>query len=332
MTGPIWLAASEGQATVSDVTASTSCARNRAEVATDPTRIASEAAEHFCPAWPNADRTTSRTARSMSALGVTTIAFLPLVSASSGRSRRNCRNSAAVSNAPVRISRPTRGSATSRCPSAPSETFTSCSASAGTPADSSASTSTAPHRAACGAGLMMTAEPAASAASTEPAGIATGKFHGGVTTVSATGDATAPSTESRDSGQRRVVVGEVDRLGHLGIALVERLTALGRHDLDQAARGPPPARPQPGAGPTPAPPRNAPPTPPPPRPPVAIRVSSTSAEVTVDRATRSTPRSLSAHPAEDRTAPGRVGRQRRIGVGRVGERALITPTTSVSRS
>ena len=42
---------------------------------------------------------------------------------------------------------------------------------------------TAPERCACLAGLMMTDAPEASAARVEPAGIATGKFHGGVTTI-----------------------------------------------------------------------------------------------------------------------------------------------------
>jgi hypothetical protein len=46
---------------------------------------------------------------------------------------------------------------------------------------------------------MTTPLPAASAASTPPAGIATGKFQGGVTTVSATGSKLAPSTTSRRS-------------------------------------------------------------------------------------------------------------------------------------
>jgi hypothetical protein len=53
---------------------------------------------------------------------------------------------------------------------------------------------TAPERLASPAGLMMTALPAASAANTDPAGMATGKFHGGVTTVTANGVNFAPST------------------------------------------------------------------------------------------------------------------------------------------
>ena len=60
------------------------------------------------------------------------------------------------------------------------------------PASQSASTMTAPVRLAWCAGLMITPLPAASAESTEPAGMATGKFHGGVTTVSAEGTNRAP--------------------------------------------------------------------------------------------------------------------------------------------
>ncbi|MDI2023658.1 hypothetical protein PJL18_04206 [Paenarthrobacter nicotinovorans] len=56
---------------------------------------------------------------------------------------------------------------------------------------------TEPDRRACFAGLITTAEPEASAASVEPAGIATGKFHGGVTTVRFAGTNVAPSTVSR---------------------------------------------------------------------------------------------------------------------------------------
>src|SRR5660398_164324 len=66
------------------------------------------------------------------------------------------------------------------------------SASRGIPASHNASARTAPHRADCAAGLRMTAEPAASAANVDPAGIATGKFHGGVTRVTWRGTGTAP--------------------------------------------------------------------------------------------------------------------------------------------
>jgi uncharacterized phage protein (TIGR02216 family) len=52
------------------------------------------------------------------------------------------------------------------------------------------------HRRACGAGLKTTPDPAASAASTPPAGIARGKFHGGATTVTRDGSNRAPGTAS----------------------------------------------------------------------------------------------------------------------------------------
>ena len=48
-----------------------------------------------------------------------------------------------------------------------------------------------------GAGLMMTELPAASAASVLPAGIATGKFHGGATTVRRAGSKRASSMRAR---------------------------------------------------------------------------------------------------------------------------------------
>lgn len=64
------------------------------------------------------------------------------------------------------------------------------------PAAQSASVITAAQRRAWGAGLKTTPDPAASAASTPPAGMARGKFHGGATTVSRDGTNTAPLTRS----------------------------------------------------------------------------------------------------------------------------------------
>ena len=127
------------------------------------------------------------------------IAFLPLVSASSGRSVRKERNSSAVSKAPVRITRSRRGSPTRVAPSSSSPTWISRSTSRGTPASHRHSAITAPHRSVRAAGFSRTADPAASAASAPPAGIATGKFHGGVTSASAEGTNVAPSTESSRS-------------------------------------------------------------------------------------------------------------------------------------
>ncbi|SIM75554.1 Uncharacterised protein [Mycobacteroides abscessus subsp. abscessus] len=97
MTGPICAVMSSGWATCRERTASTSWLRKRREVAAVPTRITVEAAEHFCPAWPKADCTTSLTARSRSACGVTMMEFFPEVSPNSCRSGRKERNSSAVS-------------------------------------------------------------------------------------------------------------------------------------------------------------------------------------------------------------------------------------------
>lgn len=72
---------------------------------------------------------------------------------------------------------------------------------------------------------MTTADPAASAARTEPAGMATGKFHGGVTTVSLEDELGAVDCVEF-LGQFGVVVGEVDGFGHFGVALVQRFAAL----------------------------------------------------------------------------------------------------------
>src|SRR3546814_6829113 len=81
MRGPIVVPSDDGQPVRTDRTASTSWRSRRGERPADPTRITSEAAEHFWPAWPKALRTTSPTARSKSADGVMTTAFLPDVSA-----------------------------------------------------------------------------------------------------------------------------------------------------------------------------------------------------------------------------------------------------------
>ena len=61
--------------------------QERCRRARSGSRISRLAAEHFWPAWPKAERTMSPIARSTSAAPVTTIAFLPLVSASSRSAR-----------------------------------------------------------------------------------------------------------------------------------------------------------------------------------------------------------------------------------------------------
>ena len=181
--------------------ASTSWPIRRSEGPSEPTTMAREAAEHFCPEWPKAECTRSSTARSGSANGVMTSAFLPDVSACSTTSGRQERNSAAVSLAPVRITW-SMSAWLIRCrPVSSSGTMTSCTRSGSSPAAASpvrtASTSTAAHRVTCGAGLTTTAEPAASAAVMPPTGMATGKFHGGTTRVSVRGWNSACGPASR---------------------------------------------------------------------------------------------------------------------------------------
>ncbi len=64
MTGPICAVGSHGMPTVSERTPSTSWLCMRRERPACPTRIASDAAEHFWPAWPKALATMSFAARS----------------------------------------------------------------------------------------------------------------------------------------------------------------------------------------------------------------------------------------------------------------------------
>ena len=232
-TGPIWVDGSCGYPTARLVTASASWRRNRSDVPTDPTRITSDAAEHFWPALPNALFTTSATARSRSALGVTTMAFLPLVSASSGRSAFHERNSAAVSKLPVRMTRPTSGAVISCRPRSRADTSTSVISSRGTPASQIASASTAPERSRLPGGL-------------EQHGAAGGER----------GEHAAPGDRDREVPRRRhdghagrlehgavdggelaraggVVVREVDDLADLDVGLGDGLAGLGGHDLDE---------------------------------------------------------------------------------------------------
>ena len=161
-----------------------------------------------------------------------TIAFLPLVSASSGRSGRKDRNSCAVSHAPVRMTRSTRGSAMRVAPRLPSSTCTKVSTSSGTPAAQSASASTAPHRLA-GRGLQHDRAPGR---------------QGGEHAARGDGDREVPG--GCDDGQVRrrepgavhglelermggVPAGEVDRLADLGVRLVDGLAGLAHHHLDE---------------------------------------------------------------------------------------------------
>src|SRR5699024_6702739 len=165
-----------GQSTTREEAASTSWLRKRSEVYMVPTRMPSEAAEHFWPACPKALCTRSATARSRSAAGVITMAFLPEVSALICRSGRQDANIAAVSDDPVRITRSTFGWLTNLRPASRLAGYTQCNTRLGTPASHSASTTAAEQCWLGFDGLWMTPAPAASAAKVDPAGMAMGKF------------------------------------------------------------------------------------------------------------------------------------------------------------
>ena len=96
MSGAIIVDGSTASPTRTLRTAAASRGRNVGSSYTGAVRIARLAAEHFWPACPNAERTMSRIAASMSADSVTTTAFLPLVSASRRSDGFQSRNSCAV--------------------------------------------------------------------------------------------------------------------------------------------------------------------------------------------------------------------------------------------
>ena len=82
---------------------------------------------------------------------------------------------------------PTRVSVTSALPTSSSGHGRNWRTLRGTPASHRQRASHQPTSTASGAGLRMTALPAASAASTPPAGMESGKFQGGVTTTTPSG-------------------------------------------------------------------------------------------------------------------------------------------------
>ena len=69
------------------------------------------------------------------------------------------------------------------------------------PASCRAATATSTQPGVGWAGLMTTAAPAASAASTDPIGMATGKFHGGVTSTTWSQVNRAPGTRPKSSAR-----------------------------------------------------------------------------------------------------------------------------------
>ena len=152
-----------------------SCTRTRA------------AAEHFWPAYVNADATIAGTASSRSASESTITQFFPPISETT---RLTCRCGGVVRAAASTISRPTgrepvnamvvtAGWRTSAAPTSPSP-GRRCSTSGGTPPRSGPRRRPARLRATARR-LQTTALPLASAPAAMPVGIASGKFQGEIT-------------------------------------------------------------------------------------------------------------------------------------------------------
>ena len=91
------------------------------------------------------------------------------------------------------MTRSTPSWVTRRWETSPSSMGASMRTSSGTPAAWRARTISAPQRLAGGAGLRTTALPTASAATTPPVGMASGKFHGEATTLTLAGVKRAPA-------------------------------------------------------------------------------------------------------------------------------------------
>ncbi len=148
------------------------------------------AAEHFWPAYTNAEDTIAGTASSRSASPSTITQFLP---PSSATTRLMWRWPGAGSAAARTISRPTgsdpvnaivatSGWRTSDAPTSPSPGSSEIAA-GGTPPARSACTSRRALPGDCSAGLSTTELPVARAAEVIPQAIASGKFQGAITAV-----------------------------------------------------------------------------------------------------------------------------------------------------
>ncbi len=142
------------------------------------------AAEQRWPAEVNAEASASFTSCSGSAEESAISAFWPPVSAMSVAIGPDARPASArliaraVSVEPVKATPATRGSAVSAAPTVAPSPGRNCSTPSGMPASCSSFTASKPTRLVCSAGFAITLLPAARAAATCPAKIASGKFHG----------------------------------------------------------------------------------------------------------------------------------------------------------
>ena len=129
------------------------------------------------------------TASSRSASAKTTIGFLPPISATSVFSPPSAGSTRVTASCihvptarePVKATIATSGLSTSVRPTVSPSPGRQISASGGTPASCSSAVSRSAISGVCSAGLSTTALPQASAAAVMPPGIASEKFHGGIT-------------------------------------------------------------------------------------------------------------------------------------------------------
>ena len=242
MSGPAFVAGSRGEPTFRLRTASASRRWKEGSSYTDASTTARLAAEHFWPEWPNAERTRSLIAWSRSAAAVMTRVFLPLVSACSRSAGFQPRNSDAVSWLPVSMTRSTSSCVMSRRPTSSSGVQASCTTPSGTPARRSWSTRCAATARVSGAGFITTLQPGGDrvheAARRDRVGEVprTGHDDDARRVPSRAGLALLARRDPLvPTRQVPRVPGEVDRLGHLRVALGDRLARGARHQGDGVA-------------------------------------------------------------------------------------------------
>ncbi len=181
ITGPTSVAGSAGSPTTSVSIAPSSISRTRDALSS--CRHSSRNAEQRWPALPNAEWTASSTTCSGKAVESTIMALMPPVSAISGRIAPSRAASARLSQRPVAVEPVNTTPASAACLSAVSPNTRPtigkvARAACGTPAACSSSVKASATRGVVSAGLATTVLPVTSAATTWPAKMASGKFHG----------------------------------------------------------------------------------------------------------------------------------------------------------
>ncbi len=139
--------------------------------------------------------------------------------------------SLATSVEPVKMTPAMRESATSAAPIVSPRPGRNCSAAAGTPARWKRRTVSYAMSGVCSAGFAMTALPAASAALTWPAKIASGKFHGEIATMRS--ERRGGRHAEIGAHLRRVIAQEVRRFTHLRHGVRERLSRFAHREREK---------------------------------------------------------------------------------------------------